>query len=106
MKQNTHPKWNHESKVVCACGATFLTGSMSDTIEIDICSKCHPFFTGEMKFVDIQGRVEKFKARQSAAQTKASKKGKKKQDNAVPQEPVQSLKDLLQDEKVRLAKAE
>lgn len=107
MKQNVHPKWNHQAKVVCACGATFLTGSMGDTIEVDICSQCHPFFTGEMKFVDIQGRVEKFKARQQAAQAKVTKKGKKKQqDDTVQAQPVQSLKELLQEEKTRLTKSE
>jgi large subunit ribosomal protein L31 len=97
MKANIHPKWNHEAKVVCACGATFLTGSISDEIQVDICSQCHPFFTGEMKFVDIQGRVEKFKMRQQAAQAKVSKKNKKKEEKQ-PQE-VLSLKDLLKEEK-------
>ena len=103
MKQNVHPKWNHTATVKCACGATFQTGSGQDLIEVDICSKCHPFFTGEMKFVDIQGRVEKFKLKQQAAQ---GKKTKKKQDKDETPEEAKTLKDLLQDEKTRLAKTE
>lgn len=61
MKANIHPKWNNNAKVTCTCGNSFTTGSTQPTIEVDICSKCHPFFTGEMKFVDRQGRVDKFK---------------------------------------------
>ena len=45
----------------CACGAKFETGSIEDEIHVDICSQCHPFFTGENKFIDLEGRVEKFK---------------------------------------------
>ncbi|MEO8581012.1 MAG: 50S ribosomal protein L31 [Patescibacteria group bacterium] len=104
MKANIHPKWNHEAKVSCACGATFLTGSTSDDIQVDICSQCHPFFTGEMKFVDIQGRVERFKSRQQAAQTKSTKKSKKK-DDAKQGQDLLSLKDMLQDDKVKVPKA-
>lgn len=103
MKANIHPKWNHEAKVVCACGATFLTGSTNDEIQVDICSQCHPFFTGEMKFVDIQGRVEKFKSRQQAAQAKSAKKTKKKEEKQPEQ--VLSLKDLLKEEKVEAPQA-
>lgn len=103
MKTGIHPKWNHQAEVKCACGATFLTGSQQDHIEVDICSQCHPFFTGEMKFVDVQGRVDKFFARQQAAQTRqaTSKKKGKKQDDAEDG-PAKSLKDLLQEEKKRL----
>jgi len=50
-----------ESKVVCACGETFMTRSTNPTIHVDICSKCHPFYTGKQKLVDAEGRVQKFK---------------------------------------------
>lgn len=107
MKANIHPKWNHQAKVTCACGSTFLTGSTSDDIYVDICSQCHPFFTGEQRFVDVQGRVEKFKSRMQAAQTNPSKKSKKKGDDSQEvSEEVRSLKDLLEEEKTRLAKTE
>lgn len=60
MKEKIHPKYK-EAKVVCACGETFVTRSTMENIRIDICSKCHPFFTGKQKLVDAEGRVEKFK---------------------------------------------
>ena len=60
MKKGIHPEY-YEAKVTCACGNTFTTGSTQKEIKIDICSECHPFFTGKQKFVDTAGRVEKFK---------------------------------------------
>ena len=60
MKEKIHPKYK-EAKVVCACGETFVTRSTMENIRIDICSKCHQFFTGKQKLVDAEGRVEKFK---------------------------------------------
>lgn len=60
MKEGIHPKYK-EVKAVCACGETFITGSTKDKIHVDICSKCHPFFTGKQKIVDAEGRVDKFK---------------------------------------------
>ncbi|MEJ2683241.1 MAG: 50S ribosomal protein L31 [Candidatus Sulfobium sp.] len=60
MKAEIHPDYN-EVKVVCACGETFTTRSTKKNIHVDICSKCHPFYTGKQKIVDAEGRVEKFK---------------------------------------------
>lgn len=60
MKADIHPDYK-ESSVVCACGETFTTRSTKPKIRVDICSKCHPFFTGKQKIVDTEGRVEKFK---------------------------------------------
>ena len=60
MKKDIHPKY-FEAQVTCACGHTFTTGSTQEEIRLDICSKCHPFFTGKQKFVDTAGRVEKFR---------------------------------------------
>lgn len=64
MKENTHPNY-HEVEVVCACGATFKSKSTTNgnVVKVDICSKCHPFYTGKSKVVDTAGRVEKFKKR-------------------------------------------
>ena len=67
MKQKIHAEYV-EAKVSCACGETFETRSTRPVIKIDICSKCHPFFTGKQKFVDAEGRVEKF--RKKYAKTK------------------------------------
>jgi len=60
LKKGIHPNYK-EVKVACACGEIFTTKSTRDNIRIDICSKCHPFFTGKQKIVDAEGRVEKFK---------------------------------------------
>ncbi len=60
MKQEIHPAYK-EAKVVCVCGESFTTRSTTPSIHVDICSKCHPFFTGRQKLVDAEGRVEKFR---------------------------------------------
>lgn len=70
MKKDIHPKYNDESKVTCACGATFLVGSTKDEINVEICSQCHPFYTGNEKVLDTAGRVDKFKKRVAASKTK------------------------------------
>ena len=72
MKTDTHPTYFPEAKVVCACGRTFTVGSTKEKLEVEICSACHPFYTGNEKMMDAAGRVEKFKARRAAA-TKKSK---------------------------------
>jgi len=63
MKKNIHPKYYQEVKVHCACGNIFPVGSTKELIETEICSNCHPFYTGKEKIVDTMGRVEKFKKR-------------------------------------------
>ena len=63
MKENTHPRYFTTCKVKCACGETFETGSTKPELKVDICSKCHPFFTGKQKLVDTGGRVDRFKKR-------------------------------------------
>ncbi|SIS72884.1 MULTISPECIES: 50S ribosomal protein L31 [Alicyclobacillus] len=59
MKPDIHPTY-HTVTVTCACGETFETGSTKESIRVEICSKCHPFFTGKQKFVDSGGRVDRF----------------------------------------------
>jgi large subunit ribosomal protein L31 len=61
MREKIHPKYFPDAKVVCSCGNTFTTGSTRDNLRVELCSKCHPFFTGEQKIVDTAGRVERFK---------------------------------------------
>ncbi len=60
MKEGIHPEYK-EAQVVCACGETFTTRSTIQKIQVDICSRCHPFFTGKQKMLDTEGRVEKFR---------------------------------------------
>lgn len=73
MKTDVHPTYFPEAKVTCACGRTFTVGSTSEKIEVEICSNCHPFYTGNDKIMDTAGRVEKFKARRAAATPKKAK---------------------------------
>lgn len=60
MKEKIHPNYS-TAKVICACGNEFETGSTKKELKVEICSKCHPFFTGKQRIVDAAGRVEKFK---------------------------------------------
>ena len=60
MKEKIHPKYFPDAKVVCSCGNTFTTGSTRQTLRVELCNKCHPFFTGEQKIIDTAGRVERF----------------------------------------------
>jgi large subunit ribosomal protein L31 len=59
LKDKIHPQF-HEATVTCACGNSFVTGSTKKTLKVDVCSKCHPFFTGVQKIVDTTGRLERF----------------------------------------------
>ena len=72
MKEKIHPEYV-ECKVHCACGSNFVTRSTRPSINVDICSQCHPFFTGKQKFVDTAGRVEKFQKKFAAGKYFAAK---------------------------------
>lgn len=61
MKKNIHPKYFNEAIIRCACGNEIRVGSTKPEIKVEVCSKCHPFFTGESRFVDTEGKIEKFK---------------------------------------------
>jgi large subunit ribosomal protein L31 len=74
MKAEIHPVYHKGAKVTCACGASFPVGSTLEAIDVEICSSCHPFYTGGEKLMDTAGRVERFKARASASKTKTSPK--------------------------------
>ncbi len=74
MKNNIHPKFK-QTMVRCACGTEFVTGSTKDTIRVEICSKCHPFFTGKQKLVDTAGRVERFRRKYAHLEKPAAAKG-------------------------------
>lgn len=63
MKENIHPKYYTDAKVVCSCGNTFTIGATQPTLKVEVCSKCHPFFTGEQRIIDTAGQVERFKKR-------------------------------------------
>lgn len=99
MKTGIHPTYHEKVKVTCVCGATFETGSTNSVINTEICSKCHPFYTGKKKFIDAGGRVDRFKklaeraektkathtalAEKKAAKAEAEKKAAAKEDRVV-----------------------
>ena len=84
MKKNIHPTYYAEAKVLCACGNSFTAGSTKPELHVEICSACHPFYTGKQKLVDTAGRVEKFEKRAAKIQVKKhiSKKQKLAQKEA------------------------
>ncbi|MDD5068369.1 MAG: 50S ribosomal protein L31 [Candidatus Pacebacteria bacterium] len=67
MQKEIHPKYFPAAKVKCACGKTYTVGSTRETFEVEICSACHPFYSGSEKIIDTAGRVERFKARKAKA---------------------------------------
>lgn len=67
MKADIHPTYYPAATVTCGCGATFVVGGTRESYAVEICSKCHPFFTGEQKLIDTAGRVERFRSRQAVA---------------------------------------
>ncbi len=86
MKDKIHPKWFPEARVHCACGNVFTTGSTLKEIGVEICSACHPLFTGQQKFIDTAGRVDKFNQRLASAEKKkaeAAERKRKKEEEAA-----------------------
>ena len=89
MKQAIHPTYHTDAKVVCACGHTFATGSTMKEIRVEICSNCHPFYSGKQKLIDTAGRVDRFKnnrkkrANQSDCQTEKERVKKFKVDETL-----------------------
>lgn len=63
MKAKIHPEYYEDAQVVCSCGNTFTVGSTKKLLRVEVCSRCHPFFTGEQRIVDTEGRVERLKRR-------------------------------------------
>lgn len=96
MKTNIHPTYLEDVKVVCSCGNTFVTGSTTQNISVEVCSKCHPFYTGEHRFLDVKGRVDTFQKKQKAAQEFKEKYGEKKAKKEEKSEKkTKSLRELL-----------
>lgn len=93
MKQGIHPAWYEEAKVTCACGTTFTVGSTQPEIHVEVCYACHPFYTGETKYIDTLGRVEKFQQRQAASKPQNQKAEASK--NIEEETPRKTLKEIL-----------
>lgn len=101
MKKGIHPTYHDDVTVTCACGNTFTTGSTKNAIKVEICGACHPFFTGEMKYVDTAGRVDKFKAKVQEStkfdhmKKKAKKMAKKKAQRDAMLAAPQTMKEMI-----------
>lgn len=99
MKQNIHPQYFEECQVSCVCGNRFVTGSTKPTIRVEVCAACHPFYTGQQKFVDTLGRVERFQKSQKVATnyavTKKAKILKKKEEEKRVKTGPKTLKEML-----------
>ena len=77
MKDDTHPQYNDDTTITCSCGNKIVVGSTKKGLQTELCSKCHPFYTGQQKLVDTAGRVDKFKQQQEKAKKKQEEAGKK-----------------------------
>jgi large subunit ribosomal protein L31 len=71
MKEKLHPTYYHQASVTCVCGNTFQTGSTQKEVRVDICSNCHPFYTGKQKLMDTEGRIDRFRKKYAAVPVKA-----------------------------------
>jgi len=110
MKKDIHPKYNNNLTITCSCGNTFTTGSTltEDSIAVDICSKCHPFYTGEQKIVDSDNIVKKYEERLEKSKkmsfTNKKEKMAKRREKMGNMSPTQgatlSLKDMLENAKI------
>lgn len=99
MKANIHPNWFNEAKVTCACGNTFTTGSTLPEIRVDICSNCHPLYTGTQKFVDTLGQVDRFVKKMAVSKVQIEQRKQileaKKMRAEEQKKDKPTLKDLL-----------
>ncbi len=91
MKQAIHPQYFDNAQVICACGNKFTTGSTQEVIRVELCNKCHPFYTGEQRFIDSGSKIQKFQAKQEAAKEYVAKKKEAKKDTTGPQ----TLREML-----------
>lgn len=95
MKANTHPTYYSDAKVVCACGNTFTVGSTTPSIHVELCNKCHPFYTGAQKFVDTASLIQKFQAKQQKAQQFKVTTQKKKEEETRKAQGPKTLAEML-----------
>lgn len=104
MKKDIHPEYYPEAKVTCACGNNFTIGSTEPEIEVEVCSACHPFYTGQSRFIDTEGRVEKFERKRKDAEREAKREEEKAREEEEErrrrekerEETPKTLKEMLE----------
>lgn len=95
MKANAHPKFYDEAQVICVCGNRFTTGSTQEIIHVELCNNCHPFYTGEQRFVDSGSVIQRFQAKQAKATDYKAKKKLKADDKKKKDEAPKTLREML-----------
>lgn len=95
MKANIHPQYFENAQVICVCGNQFTTGSTREVIHVELCSNCHPFYTGEQKFLDTASRIQKFQKKQETASTFKVKKVKKQEEKRQRDLGPKTLREML-----------
>jgi large subunit ribosomal protein L31 len=95
MKQAIHPKYFEQAQIVCVCGNKFSFGSTQEVIHVELCSHCHPFYTGEQKFVDSASRIQKFQNRSEAAKKYQVVNKEKKEQERKKAEAPKTLREML-----------
>jgi large subunit ribosomal protein L31 len=92
MKKDIHPNYYPDAQVVCSCGNTWTTGSTKKVIHTEVCSKCHPFFTGQQqRIIDIEGQVDRFYRKLQARQSYVDEKKTREESRTSPERPIDSL---------------
>lgn len=92
MKKDIHPTYFPNARITCACGESWLTGSTKEIINVDICSNCHPFYTGEQRIVDTEGQVERFYKRLEARQQHVEDEEARSASKVSPDRPISEFK--------------
>lgn len=95
MKANTHPTYYDKAQVVCVCGNRFTVGSTQQQIQVELCYKCHPFYTGEHRFADTRSQIKKFEDKRKMGQEHKLKQQVKKSEEKKKQEAPKSLREML-----------
>jgi len=105
MKKDIHPKWYPNAQVICSCGATYTMGATQEVIRTDVCSACHPFFTGEQRIVDTEGQVERFMRRLERRQElveldekRQTKKQRRRKKRAIVEIVPESAEEVVEEE--------
>jgi large subunit ribosomal protein L31 len=91
MKEGIHPEYYPDAQVICACGNTWTTGSTKKVIHTDVCSNCHPFYTGEQRIVDTEGQVDRFYKKLQVRQQYIDEKIEREQARTSPERPIDEL---------------
>lgn len=91
MKKGIHPEYYWDAQVICACGNTWTTGATVKVIRVEVCSQCHPFYTGTQRIVDTEGQVDRFMKRLQAAQAYQEERERKAKLRRSPERPIPDL---------------